>query len=53
MKGNRQVVTTDAEKPVVITDRIAVAKLKSLARQQHKSPSKYLQDLIDYYYTYY
>jgi hypothetical protein len=51
-KAKKVVVTTDNDDPITITNKVTIAMLKALSKQQRKKPDTYLDDLIQYHYRY-
>ena len=51
-KGRKEVVTSDNFEPVTISNKVTIAMLKALSKQQRKKPEKYIDDLIEYHYRY-
>lgn len=51
-KGRKAVVTSDNDEPVTISNKVTIAMLQALSKQQRKKPEKYIDDLIEYHYRY-
>jgi|TARA_B100000123_G_C25535664_1_gene342914 hypothetical protein len=51
-KGRRVLTTSDSLTNIHGLGKEHSAKLISLAKDQRKTPKKYLEDLLDYYYIY-
>ena len=51
-KGRKEVVTSDNFEPVTISNKVTIAMLQALSKQQRKKPEKYIDDLIEYHYRY-
>ena len=51
-RGQRCVVTSDDSGVQISFDKVNSAMLKELSKKQRKTPQKYLEDLISYYYQY-
>jgi hypothetical protein len=51
-KTKKVVTTTDNDDPITITNKVTIAMLKALSKQQRKKPDTYLDDLIQYHYRY-
>ena len=50
-KGRRVLTTSDSQQNIHGLGK-NTAKLIALAKDQKKNPTKYLEDLLDYYYLY-
>jgi|TARA_B100000524_G_scaffold240952_1_gene128784 hypothetical protein len=51
-RGVRMLTTSDAQQNIHGLGKEHSAKLIALAKDQRKTPKKYLEDLLDYYYIY-
>ena len=51
-KGRRVLTTSDSQQNIHGLGKEHSAKLIALAKDQRKTPRKYLEDLLDYYYIY-
>ena len=51
-RGVMMLTTSDAQQNIHGLGRELSAKLIALAKDQRKTPKKYLEDLLDYYYIY-
>jgi len=51
-KGRRVLTTSDSQQNIHGLGKEHSAKLIALAKDQKKNPTKYLEDLLDYYYLY-
>jgi len=51
-KGRRTITTSDSQKVLHGLGKEHSVKLKALAKDQRKTPQKYLEDILDYYYRY-
>jgi len=51
-KGRRVLTTSDSQKVLHGLGKEHSVKLKALAKDQRKTPQKYLEDILDYYYGY-
>ena len=51
-RGVRMLTTSDAQQNIHGLGKEQSAKLIALAKDQRKTPKKYLEDLLDYYYIY-
>ena len=51
-KGRRIITTSDSQKVLHGLGKEHSVKLKALAKDQRKTPQKYLADILDYYYGY-
>lgn len=51
-KGRRVLTTSDSQQNLHGLGKEHSAKLIALAKDQKKNPTKYLEDLLDYYYLY-
>ena len=51
-KGRRVLTTSDSQQNIHGIGKEHSAKLIALAKDQKKNPTKYLEDLLDYYYLY-
>ena len=51
-KGRRVLTTSDSLANIHGLGKEHSAKLIALAKDQRKTPKKYLEDLLDYYYIY-
>ena len=51
-KGRRVLTTSDSQQNIHGLGKEHSAKLIALAKDQKKNPTKYLEDLLDYYYIY-
>ena len=51
-KGRRVLTTSDSLTNIHGLGKEHSAKLIALAKDQRKTPKKYLEDLLDYYYIY-
>ena len=51
-KGRRVLTTSDSIQNIHGLGKEHSAKLIALAKDQKKNPTKYLEDLLDYYYLY-
>ena len=52
-KGRRVLTTSDSQQNIHGLGKEHSAKLIALAKDQKKNPTKYLEDLLDYYYLYF
>ena len=50
--GRRVLTTSDSQQNIHELGKEHSAKLNPLAKDQRKTPKKYLEDLLDYYYIY-
>ena len=50
--GRRVLTTSDSQQNIHGLGKEHSAKLIALAKDQKKNPTKYLEDLLDYYYLY-
>ena len=51
-RGRRVLTTSDSQQNIHGLGKEHSAKLIALAKDQKKNPTKYLEDLLDYYYIY-
>ena len=51
-RGRRVLTTSDSQQNIHGLGKEHSAKLIALAKDQKKNPTKYLEDLLDYYYLY-
>mgnify|MGYP001257167756 FL=1 len=51
-KGRRVITTSDSQIKLHGLGKEHSVKLNALATDQRKTPKKYLEDLLDYYYLY-
>ena len=51
-KGRRIITTSDSQKVLHGLGKEHSVKLNALAKDQRKTPQKYLEDILDYYYGY-
>jgi hypothetical protein len=51
-KPKKAVVTTDNDEPITINNKVTIAMLKALSKQQRKRPDTYIDDLIQYHYRF-
>ena len=51
-RGRRVLTTSDSQQNIHGMGKEHSAKLIALAKDQRKTPRKYLEDLLDYYYIY-
>ena len=54
MKSLRKkgITTSDNDAPITISNKITIAMLKALSKQQRKRPDTYIDDLIQYHYRF-
>ena len=51
-KAKKTITTSDNEEPITISNKITIAMLKALSKQQRKRPDTYIDDLIQYHYRF-
>ena len=51
-RGRRVLTNSDSQQNIHGLGKEYSAKLNALAKDQRKTPKKYLEDLLDYYYIY-
>ena len=51
-KTKKAIVTTDNDEPITISNKVTIAMLKALSKQQRKRPDTYIDDLIQYHYRF-
>ena len=54
MKSLRKkgITTCDNDEPITISNKVTIAMLKALSKQQRKRPDTYIDDLIQYHYRF-